>query len=153
MRTGTRASRTWCFRPRRSKRRNITSRRSRGCPALSMSRHHTSLSGGFHETGINITYVSSDKPSSVGSRNRPDSRRCDLWLLQLLWIVTGDRYAGSGVGRSAVATGGSTVEINNFAFAPAKLTVPAGTSVSWKFKDSTERVEVVVPQPVQAPPT
>jgi plastocyanin len=103
-----------------------------------MSRHHTSLSGGFHETGINITYVSSDKPSSVGSRNRPDSRRCDLWLLQLLWIVTGDRYAGSGVGRSAVATGGSTVEINNFAFAPAKLTVPAGTSVSWKFKDSTE---------------
>jgi plastocyanin len=39
---------------------------------------------------------------------------------------------------SAVAAGGSTVEINNFAFTPAKLTVPAGTSVSWKFEDSTQ---------------
>jgi plastocyanin len=41
-------------------------------------------------------------------------------------------------GGSAVAAGGSTVEINNFAFTPAKLTVPAGTSVSWKFEDSTQ---------------
>jgi plastocyanin len=41
-------------------------------------------------------------------------------------------------GGSAVAAGGSTVQINNFAFTPAKLTVPAGTSVSWKFEDSTQ---------------
>jgi plastocyanin len=41
-------------------------------------------------------------------------------------------------GGSAPAAGGSTVEIKNFAFAPAKLTVSAGTSVSWKFDDSTQ---------------
>jgi plastocyanin len=39
---------------------------------------------------------------------------------------------------SAAAAGGSTVEINNFTFTPAKLTVSAGTSVSWKFDDSTQ---------------
>jgi plastocyanin len=41
-------------------------------------------------------------------------------------------------GGSAAAPGGSTVEINNFAFTPASLTVSAGTSVSWKFDDSTQ---------------
>jgi plastocyanin len=41
-------------------------------------------------------------------------------------------------GGSAAAPGGSMVEINNFAFTPATLTVSAGTSVSWKFDDSTD---------------
>ena len=41
-------------------------------------------------------------------------------------------------GGSAPAAGGSTVEIKDFMFAPAKLTVTAGTSVSWKFDDSTQ---------------
>jgi plastocyanin len=41
-------------------------------------------------------------------------------------------------GGSAPAAGGSTVEIKDFTFAPAKLTVSAGTSVSWKFDDSTQ---------------
>ncbi|WP_433379177.1 cupredoxin domain-containing protein [Actinoplanes sp. CA-142083] len=36
------------------------------------------------------------------------------------------------------ASGGSTVEIDNFAFTPATLTVSPGTSVTWKFDDSTE---------------
>jgi plastocyanin len=41
-------------------------------------------------------------------------------------------------GGSAAAASGSTVEINNFTFTPATLTVPAGTSVTWKFDDSTQ---------------
>jgi plastocyanin len=41
-------------------------------------------------------------------------------------------------GGSAPSAGGSTVEIKDFTFAPAKLTVSAGTSVSWKFDDSTQ---------------
>jgi plastocyanin len=39
---------------------------------------------------------------------------------------------------SAAAGGGSTVEINNFAFSPKTLSVPAGTTVTWKFDDSTQ---------------
>jgi plastocyanin len=41
-------------------------------------------------------------------------------------------------GGSAPAPAGNQVEINNFAFTPATLTVPAGTSVTWKFDDSTQ---------------
>jgi plastocyanin len=41
--------------------------------------------------------------------------------------------AGSGA-----AGGGSTVEIKNFMFTPTTLTVPVGTTVTWKFGDSTE---------------
>lgn len=39
---------------------------------------------------------------------------------------------------SAPAGGGSTVEIMNFMFMPASLTVPVGTTVTWKFDDSTD---------------
>src|SRR6266513_1907460 len=40
-------------------------------------------------------------------------------------------------GGSAAVTGGSTVEINNFMFTPMTLTVSVGTTVTWKFDDST----------------
>ncbi|HEY7102776.1 MAG TPA: amidase [Mycobacteriales bacterium] len=39
---------------------------------------------------------------------------------------------------SAAQGGGSTVEIMNFMFMPGTLTVPAGTTVTWKFDDSTQ---------------
>jgi plastocyanin len=39
---------------------------------------------------------------------------------------------------STAAGGGSTVEIMNFMFMPATLTVPVGTTVTWKFDDSTD---------------
>lgn len=38
----------------------------------------------------------------------------------------------------APAASGSTVEINNFMFMPASLTVAVGTTVTWKFDDSTD---------------
>jgi plastocyanin len=41
--------------------------------------------------------------------------------------------AGSGA-----AGGGSTVEIKNFMFSPMALTVSVGTTVTWKFDDSTQ---------------
>jgi plastocyanin len=37
----------------------------------------------------------------------------------------------------APAAGGSTVDIKNFMFSPMSLTVPVGTTVTWKFDDST----------------
>jgi plastocyanin len=43
---------------------------------------------------------------------------------------------------SGAAGGGSTVEIKNFMFTPMTLTVPAGTTVTWKFDDSTEHTVV-----------
>jgi plastocyanin len=39
---------------------------------------------------------------------------------------------------SATAISGPTVEINNFMFTPKTLTVPVGTTVTWKFADSTQ---------------
>jgi len=39
---------------------------------------------------------------------------------------------------SAAAGGGSSVDVKNFMFTPMTLTVPAGTTVTWKFDDSTQ---------------
>jgi plastocyanin len=39
---------------------------------------------------------------------------------------------------SGTAVAGTTVEINNFMFTPKTLTVPVGTTVTWKFDDSTQ---------------
>ena len=39
---------------------------------------------------------------------------------------------------SAASTGGSMVEIKNFMFTPMTLTVPVGSTVTWKFDDSTQ---------------
>jgi plastocyanin len=46
--------------------------------------------------------------------------------------------ASSASSGSAAPSGGSTVEIMNFMFMPASLTVPVGTTVTWKFDDSTQ---------------
>jgi plastocyanin len=40
-------------------------------------------------------------------------------------------------GGSSASNGGSTVEIANFMFTPMTLTVSVGTTVTWKFDDST----------------
>lgn len=40
-------------------------------------------------------------------------------------------------GGSTAPSGGSTVEIANFMFTPMTLTVSVGTTVTWKFDDST----------------
>jgi plastocyanin len=47
--------------------------------------------------------------------------------------VTASASSGSGS-----AVGGSTVEIKNFMFTPKTLTVRVGTTVTWKFEDSTQ---------------
>jgi plastocyanin len=39
---------------------------------------------------------------------------------------------------SAAAGGGSTVDVKNFMFTPKTLTVSSGTTVTWKFDDSTQ---------------
>src|SRR5215467_15211147 len=44
--------------------------------------------------------------------------------------------ASSASGGTTV-TGGSTVEIKNFMFSPMSVTVPVGSTVTWKFEDST----------------
>ncbi len=45
--------------------------------------------------------------------------------------------AAPASGGSATIGGGSTVEIKKFMFAPMTLTVSVGTTVTWKFEDST----------------
>jgi plastocyanin len=44
--------------------------------------------------------------------------------------------SGSDSSSGSAATGTNMVEVKNFAFSPASLTVPAGTTVTWKFDDS-----------------
>ena len=39
---------------------------------------------------------------------------------------------------SPASNGGPTVEIMNFMFMPASVNVPVGTTVTWKFDDSTQ---------------
>jgi plastocyanin len=73
-------------------------------------------------------------------------------VLALLAVVTACGSGSSGGGAtpapgtastgSAPAGGGSTVEIKNFMFAPMTLTVSAGTTVTWKFDDSTQHTVV-----------
>jgi plastocyanin len=81
-------------------------------------------------------------------------RRPNFGLLALALILALATACGSGSGSgggtssapanptgssgSATAGGGSTVEIENFMFMPKTLTVPVGTTVTWKFDDSTQ---------------
>jgi plastocyanin len=44
--------------------------------------------------------------------------------------------APTAVATPAPAAGGNTITIKNFAFSPATLTVPAGTTVTWTNTDS-----------------
>ena len=45
--------------------------------------------------------------------------------------------SGSGAGSSTPAGTGTSVEIKNFAFTPATLTVSVGTTVTWTNNDAT----------------
>jgi plastocyanin len=55
-------------------------------------------------------------------------------------------------GGSAAASGGSTVEIANFMFTPMTLTVSAGTTVTWKFDDSTPHTVAADDNSFMSPP-
>lgn len=55
-------------------------------------------------------------------------------------------------GGSAGASGGSTVEIANFMFTPMTLTVSAGTTVTWKFDDSTPHTVAAHDNSFMSPP-
>ena len=47
------------------------------------------------------------------------------------------KKAGGG-GKSASASGSTTVHVKNFSFDPQNLTVTKGTKVTWTFDDSTD---------------
>jgi plastocyanin len=53
---------------------------------------------------------------------------------------------------SAPAASGSTVEINNFMFMPMTLTVAVGTTVTWKFDDSTDHTVAADDKSFTSPP-
>jgi plastocyanin len=53
---------------------------------------------------------------------------------------------------AAPAGGGSTVEIDNFMFMPGMLTVRAGTTVTWKFDDSTDHTVTANDNSFNSPP-
>jgi plastocyanin len=76
-------------------------------------------------------------------------RRLLVGIVAVLAALTTVAACGSGSGGGGAtappasasngsAGGGSTVEIMNFMFMPATLTVPVGTTVTWKFDDSAE---------------
>jgi plastocyanin len=80
-------------------------------------------------------------------------RRTLFGLVVLLAVLAVAAACGSGSGNggatpasatpsassgSAAPSGGSTVEIKNFMFTPMTLTVSVGTTVTWKFDDSTQ---------------
>ena len=55
-------------------------------------------------------------------------------------------------GGATAASGGSTVEIANFMFTPMTLTVSAGTTVTWKFDDSTPHTVAADDNSFMSPP-
>jgi plastocyanin len=79
----------------------------------------------------------------------------------LLAIGCGSDPAGGGStpapsassGPAPAGGGGSTVVIDNFMFMPAMLTVPVGTTVTWKFDDSTEHTVTADDNSFNSPPT
>ncbi|HEY6748582.1 MAG TPA: plastocyanin/azurin family copper-binding protein [Mycobacteriales bacterium] len=78
----------------------------------------------------------------------------------LLAVACGSDAAGGGAAPapsapsgSAPAGGGSTVVIDNFMFMPATLTVPVGTTVTWKFDDSTDHTVTADDKSFSSPPT
>jgi plastocyanin len=83
-----------------------------------------------------------------------------LTVLALATACGSDSAAGGGAPSatppastgSAPAGSGSTVEIDNFMFMPATLTVPAGTTVSWKFDDSTQHTVTADDNSFTSPP-
>lgn len=46
--------------------------------------------------------------------------------------------SGASSGSSSSVATGNTIDVKNFAFTPADLTVPVGTTVTWKFEDSAQ---------------
>ena len=83
------------------------------------------------------------KPSSTLGRSRAAT---GLAVALLGWVALtgcGDSGAGtaastpSGPG-SVTATGNVEVVVNNYAFAPANVSIPVGATVTWKFEDSVQ---------------
>jgi plastocyanin len=77
----------------------------------------------------------------------------------LLAIACGSGPAGGGATPApsassgpAAPAGGSMVVIDNFMFMPATLTVPVGTTVTWKFDDSTEHTVTANDNSFSSPP-
>jgi plastocyanin len=78
----------------------------------------------------------------------------------LLAVACGSNDAGGGAAPAPAASssavpagGGSTVEISNFMFMPAMLTVAVGTTVTWKFDDSTDHTVTADDKSFSSPPT
>lgn len=68
-------------------------------------------------------------------------RRIALWLgaigLIALTAAPLARVTTAGEAVAAAAAGSATVQIDNFTFTPADLTVTAGTTVTWKNADDS----------------
>lgn len=69
------------------------------------------------------------------------SRRGAVLLGAAAVLLGATACAGSGSdqgsgGSSGAAPAGPTVEVKDFSFTPANLSVPSGATVTWKFEDS-----------------
>jgi plastocyanin len=73
---------------------------------------------------------SSSKTSGSGSPSAPASSPMASMSMSDMPMSSASASSGS------TASGTATVEIKNFAFSPANLTVAKGTKVTWKFEDS-----------------
>ena len=71
----------------------------------------------------------------------PQRRRIALLLgavgIASLLTTALPELAAAGEAAVTAAASPTTVQIDNFAFAPATLTVPAGTTVTWKNEDDS----------------
>jgi plastocyanin len=84
-------------------------------------------------------------------------------LVAVLAVTTAcgssDQAGGAGTAPPAppaatgpAAAGGSTVVIDNFMFMPATVTFPVGTTVTWKFSDSTQHTVTANDNSFSSPP-
>jgi plastocyanin len=100
-------------------------------PSLTLRR----VVGAFAAVTLAVALVtacsSSSKPSAGGGSSTAGGSASSSMSMPM-------SGSDSGSGSGSAATGTNMVEVKNFAFSPASLTVPVGTTVTWKFDDSAD---------------
>jgi plastocyanin len=94
---------------------------------------HRGLMGVGLSAALAVSLTACGSSSSTTSGGGSPSAPASSPMESMSSMPMGSTSAAGG----STASGTATVDIKNFAFSPASLTVTKGTKVTWKFEDST----------------
>ncbi|MGH3937842.1 MAG: cupredoxin domain-containing protein [Pseudonocardiaceae bacterium] len=80
--------------------------------------------------------MSKHRGRAIGASGRSVVIICAAAALLLGSSACGGSDSNDNGDSSGAAPAGPTVEVENFTYTPANLTVPTGATVTWKFEDS-----------------